>query len=324
MTREILQPKNEAHWLAMRLGDVTSTESSALFGQSPYETHFELWHRKRDKADKAFEETERTAWGKRLQDSIALGVAHDYGIVVARQDAYVRIPEVRMGSSFDFEITGIDDKVMDDRRQILRAMFTQHGPGLMEIKNVDRLVFKDQWATEEDGYIEAPPHIEVQLQHQLHVRGVAWGAICVLVGGNTGYVIVRERMRDVGARLEAKIAAFWESIANNDAPPPIYPDDAEFVASLYGYAEPGKVFDGRGDATLALLAGEYCEAADREKLAKEDKSVAKAKILEVIGDAERALLDGYTVTAGMVGPTRVEYDREGYRNWRVTPKKVKP
>lgn len=321
MNREILTPKNEAHWLSMRLQDVTSTESAALFGQSPYETAFELWHRKRSQQDKAFTETERTAWGKRLQDSIALGVAHDHGVRVKSQDAYVRIPELRMGSSFDFEIThAIADM---GNQNILKSMFAQHGIGLMEIKNVDRMVFNDQWTKGEDGYIEAPPHIEVQLQHQLHVRDVAWGAIVALVGGNTVSVIVRERMRDVGAGLEAKIAAFWKSIDANDPPPPFYPDDAEFVSRLYGYAEPGKVFDGRDRLDLAELAAAYCEATAREKLAKEDKEIARAKILEQIGDAERALLDGYTISAAMVAPTRVEYDRAEYRGWRVTAKKGK-
>lgn len=324
MTREHLKPKNEAHWLSMRLGDVTSTESAALFGQSPYETAFELWHRKRARQEKAFEETERTAWGKRLQDSIALGVAADFGVSVVRQDDYIRIPGARMGSSFDFEVTGLSGALVTGERGILSHMFTQHGRGLMEIKNVDRLVFRDQWAAGEDGYIEAPAHIEVQLQHQLHVRDVAWGAICALVGGNTVRVIVRERMADVGRSLEAKIQKFWESVELDQPPPPVYPEDAGFVASLYGYAEPGKVFDGRGNADLAELAGHYCAAAEREKLAKEDKEVARAKLLEQIGDAERALLDGYTISAAMVAPTRVEYDRAGYRGWRVTPKKPKP
>ena len=52
---ETIPYTTEAAWLAARTHDLTSTEIAALFGCSPYLTKFELWHRKHDGADVAFE-----------------------------------------------------------------------------------------------------------------------------------------------------------------------------------------------------------------------------------------------------------------------------
>ena len=321
MPRITINPENQSAWLALRPFDVTSTESAALFGLSPYATAFELWHRKHDKTVVEFDATERMEWGTDLQDAIALSLARRYGVLVRKATEYGRITESRMGASFDFEITGVADKLPDD--MLLASMFAEHGPGLLEIKNVDRMIFKDQWQANDANEMEAPGHIEIQVQHQLHVKDRAWAAIGVLVGGNTGRILVRRRDLEVGASLEARIAAFWQSVDDGIEPSPMFPGDAAFVTKLYGYAEPNKVFDGRGNPELVELAQAYRAAADTEKLAKEDKDVAKAKLLQAIGDAERAYLDGYTISAAMVGPAHVEYDRAGYRGWRLTKGKAK-
>lgn len=320
-TRETITPNNEAHWLALRTKDVTSTEAAALFGLSPYATAFELWHRKHDNVAVDFQSSERMEWGTDLQDAIALSLARRYGVLVRKTTEYCRIVEARMGASFDFEIIGVSDKLPDD--MLLASMFAEHGPGLLEIKNVDRMIFKDQWQANEAGEMEAPGHIEIQVQEQLHVKDRAWAAIGVLVGGNTGRILVRKRDLEVGAALESRIAAFWQSVDDGIEPAPQFPGDAAFVTKLYGYAEPNKVFDGRGNPELVELAQAYRAAADAEKLAKEDKDVAKAKLLQAIGDAERAYLDGYTISAAMVGPAHVEYERAGYRGWRLTKGKAK-
>lgn len=325
--RKSILPGNEAAWLALRVQDVTSTESAALFGLSPYATEFELWHRKHDAVEVEFEENERMRWGTRLQDAIAVGIAHDYGVMAVRINEYMRIEDARMGASFDYEIVGgvpmVPSHIITATEIRIREMFTHHGPGLFEIKNVDRSIFREQWKVNEDKSLEAPGHIEIQLQHQLHVRDREWGAIGVLVGGNTPRVILRMRDREVGFSLETRIRKFWESIAANEQPTPQFPGDSEFVSKLYQYAEPGKVFDGRGNAELAALALNYRDAAEREKQAKAEKESGNAEMLTIIGDAERAILDNFTISAGVVGPAEIAYHRDAYRSWRLVPKKGK-
>jgi len=306
MTREIIVPESDLHWKQLRTKDITSTEASALFDMSPYATAFELWHRKKEGSVVEIADNTRMMWGRRLQDAIAYGIAEDMGWVCEPMKEYIRYTDARMGSSFDFKMIDADNRI-----------------GILEIKNVDYMVFRDKWTVEDDGNITAPEHIEIQLQHQLHVADLEWGCIGVLVAGNSPKVLIRERDRDVGNAIEKRVRAFWQSIADGKEPEPSFPDDAEFVSKLYGFAEPGKVMDARGDAEIASLCEKYAEASLREKLAYEDKRTAKGMLLTRIGDHEKCLLDGYSISAGMVGPAEVAYTREGYRNFRITTKKEK-
>lgn len=317
--RTTIVPTNDTHWHAMRANDVTSTESAALFGLSPYLTAFELYHRKKSGSDTQIDSTGRMAWGQRLQDAIARGLAEDYGVKIRRVNAYMSLDDVRMGSSFDYEVVGNDGADTP-----LSARYVDCGTGNLEIKNVDYIVFRDQWVINDDKSIEAPAHIELQVQHQLHVSNRPWAAIGVLVAGNSPQVIIRERDVEVGQAIEARVREFWSWIAADTPPAPSYPADAAFVCKLYSYADPGKVYDGAEDQELQALCKIYAAASQAAKTADEDKETAKAKILARIGDAERALLPGFSVSAGIVGPAHVEYDRKAYRNFRCTPKKEKP
>lgn len=322
MKRWAYTPPSDAIWKGLRKHDITSTESAALFGMSSRLTRLELYHRKREKQIVEIDDNDRMLWGRRLQDIIAIGIAEDNGVKVRRFNKYIRLVESRMGSSFDFEIIGLAEP-WDGPDTVLRQMYREHGTGNFEVKCVDYLIFRDQWLTKDDGSIEAPPHIEIQVQHQLHVSGRLWSAIGVLVSGHTPKILARLRYVDVGQALENRVVELFEMVNAGTPPEPTFPQDAKVICRLYGYADPGKVYDGRTDVDLTALCESYTEAQKRYKHAEEDKDVAKAKILMKIGDAERAILDGYSVSAGLVGPTSYTVNKDGYRNCRIYSKKQK-
>lgn len=288
-------------WLEKRLNDVTSTEVSALFGLSPYATEFELWHRKKARTIVEIDENERMRWGSRLESAIASGIAADNGWNVEPFKEYLRIESLRMGSSFDFKILP---------------------SGILEIKNVDSLAFAQSWTSDGDS-LEAPPHIELQVQHQLAVAGLEYAYIGALVGGNTVHLIKRTPNEKVIGRIKSRVAQFWESIEANNPPSPDFKRDAAFVSSLYKHAEPGSIYDASSDAEIIALVDDYQRASEEEKLAKEKKETAKAQILMRVQDAEKVTGDTFTISLGVVGPARIEYDREAYRNFRVFNKKGK-
>src|SRR5258708_9662793 len=235
----LLQPNTREEWLNIRKGYVSSTESAALFGMSPYATAFEIGVSKRKAAEATDEDligTERTKWGLRLQDAIAQGVADDYGIQIQPMGlTYAVCDDVRMGSSFDYQIIGSGDIHPSLAGTQLVDMFQRLGPGILEVKNVDSLEFKRKWIDN-----EAPEHIEIQLQHQLDVLGLPWGAIAFLIGGNKAGIILRERDRKVGNIIRKKVGGFWDDFDRGKLPDPLMPDDAEVVIALYQYAEPNK------------------------------------------------------------------------------------
>lgn len=311
-----ITPSNEADWLAMRKQDVTSTESAALFGMSPYMTHFDLWHRKHSGATPEFRSNDRMKWGNRLEEAIAHGIADEQGWEIKPLKDYMRLPEQRIGSSFDFVITNLGEPVH------------------LEIKNVDYLAFRDGWIEHEDGSIEAPEHIEMQVQHQMMVSGYSKSYIGAFIGGNRGVVIERERDEAVIAAMRQRIADFWHSVDANQEPAPVMPGDAEVVIRLNQYAQPGKILDASSDANIAALVAKYKQASAAEKAAAEDKEVAKAELFEAIGDAEKVLVDGWTISASLQAetpPTLITADmvgqtyggRKGFRNLRINARKPK-
>lgn len=312
--RIILQPADEAEWLAMRRQDVTSTEAAALFGLSPYTTEFEVWHQKKSGEAVAFNDNERMAWGRRLEPTIAQGVAEDLGWTVEPFKTYIRDDEIRMGSSFDYRI--IDPK---------------QGDGILEIKNVDRSVFAKKWIENADGDIEAPEHIELQVQHQMEVADLNWCVIAALVGGNELKLAHRKRDRAVGKAIRNKVTEFWKSIDENRPPAPDYERDYQMILS----ANLGEVGDDviEADETLDELFGEYMEASAARKEAESAERIAKAKIMERVGTASKVrsvygtlscgasgATQGKLITADMVGTYTGA--RKAFRNFRFTPAKL--
>jgi putative phage-type endonuclease len=328
MNRQIITPDDEAHWHALRASDLTSTDIAALFHLSPYKTYYELWWEKKAGERVEIDEGDRIKWGRRLEPTVAAGIAEDRGWAIRPMKEYMRLPGLRLGSSFDFRViakisnspgygTNLDPDGVGWTRD------DSPDDALLEIKCVDWLIFRDGWTIDE-GFIEAPPHIEIQVQHQMLVSGLRRAYIGVMVGGNRIEVIERTADEAVQRGILAKAAEFWQSIDANTPPDPVMPDDADAVIRMNQYAQPGKLFDARGDAEIATLLREYHrikrEARDLEEIAK----VHKADILTKIGDAEKVIADGFTVSAGIVGPAHIEYEREGYRNFRVFQKKAAP
>jgi putative phage-type endonuclease len=303
MDRVRITPDSREHWLSLRVEDITSTDVSALFGLSPYKTKFELWHEKKSQQAPEIEVSERMHMGNVLEAAIAKAAAEREGWDIRAKNHYIRLDGLRVGSSFDYERIG------DETANI-------------EVKNVDGLVFYQQWEKDDSGHIEAPAHIELQIQHQMLVSGREKSYLVALIGGNE--LIVRERLFDahVGMAILKRCAEFWESVDAGNAPEPDYEKDAEFLTMLYNYAAPGKVV--AADAAISALAHEYIDARDTKSGAEKRMKAIKAQVLEMIGDAEKVKGEGFSISAGLVAPTIVEaYERKGFRNFRLTVRKGK-
>lgn len=299
---EVILPQSEAQWLSLRSENVNSTESAAFFGVCPYLTTFELYHRRHDKFEVPFESNDRVKWGKRLQDAIARGVAEDQGWGDAEpMPEYVHLPEKRMGASFDWKLGK---------------------EGLLEIKCVDGLQFRDGWIVD-GNEVEAPPHIEIQVQHQLAVSGRSFAHIAALVGGNQIVLIRRERNESVIRNLFSKAEWFWSLVDAHTPPAPDFAIDADFISKLYGYSEEGKVLDASQDSDISILAGEHRAWGIEKKKAEVQQDALKAQLLMKIGSAEKVLGSGFSISAGTVAGGSVAYERKPYRGFRVNWKKEK-
>jgi putative phage-type endonuclease len=313
MIREHFDITDEQAWLDARARDLTSTEVAALYDLSPYTSRFELWHRKRLTMAEAKPDTERMKWGRRLEAAIAAGVAEDNGWTAQPRKIYQRVPELRLGASFDWE-------AMHDGKL-----------GLMEIKNVDRRIFDDQW-NEIGDQIEAPPHIELQLQVQLLVSGLSWGAIIPLIGGNTSKVLLRTPDPQVAASIKGVVSAFWASIDAGVEPEADYAKDGEFIRSHLRNGSSGEIIKASDEmeADMEMLR----DAQLRLSAAEEAVDALKAKLLYAAQSAGKVVGRCGTISCGYqeaVPPKFITPDmvgqpiggRKGFRSFRFTPKKEK-
>lgn len=315
MTRETISHATEADWLEARKQDITSTEAAALFGVGAYiKTPFELYHLKTGTYEPdAFEGNERTRWGNRLESAIAHGVAEDLGLIVEPFKTYMRISDLRLGSSFDFKIVGLVDGADENPA---RAMFREHGAGIMECKNIDGLQFKRGWI--DDGEtIEAPVHIEFQVQHQMEVADLGWAIIAPLVGGNAPKPILRVRDRAVGNAIRTKAAEFWQRVNARAEPEPDFTKDGASIAKVYRDND-GTSADLSDNARLAELCRTYKKAGAEQKAAGEIKDAAKAEIMTIIQHAKSITYAGGKISAGTNKASFRSYWRDEYQKISIT------
>lgn len=316
MNRQSISIESEQQWLQLRHADITSTEVAALFNLSPYITPYELFVRKCSNEVIKIQPNERMRWGNRLEAAIANGVAEDMKWAIRKSSDYIRLPDQRIGSSFDYWI----DKSNHD------------GPGILEVKNVDSSAYSNHWI-ESGDHVEAPEHIELQVQHQLLVSGLEWAAIVALVGGNTTKIIVRPRDPRISQAILDKVGNFWDMVKKGQAPDIDYHRDSEFIIKeLRNRANAGEVVN--ADQDLEQLILKYRGASAACAAAEQSRDALKAEILMRIGTASKVISTYGTLSCGVTDPSpgkMVTADmvglhigaRAGFRQFRFNTKKVK-
>lgn len=303
--------RDDDHWRRLRARHVGGSEVSALFGEHPQLTRYELWHQKAGLLPTPdLGGNDRVFWGTILEPAVAQGVASKTGWRLRKARRYFsREPDLALGGSLDYEIVANDK-----------------GPGVLEIKTADWFVARG-W---EDG--EPPLSYELQLQSYLACTGRGWGCMAVLVGGNDLKLFEYQRRPKTIAAIEAEIRAFWRSVEAKEPPAPDFEKDGAAIGRLYGIATGGKTLDFTGDKRMAELIVEHCEAGSEEGANRRRRERARAEILTLAGDAETVLCGSYRVSLSTVAgsPDRiisaemvgtVLKGRSGYRALRISQRK---
>lgn len=309
MVREIIPFTTREAWLAARRQDVTSSEVSALFGCNPYLSAYELWHKKAGNIPDDYEENELMRWGLRLEPAIARGVCEDYGYVGKPFTDYIRLPEIRAGSSFDW--------IIDDGGETRP----------LEIKNVDEQAMRTGWIAvypDEDspGLLEAPLRIEFQLQQEMLCSGYNRITLAALVGGNSIRLIHRDADPGIQTEIIKAIRDFWRSIADNKPPLPDYYRDASVIKRLHPKIQGELAQLTEGDHITRLMR-QHAEFAAAEKLAKEDKQAIAAEIAQHLGNLPGAKGPAGSITRFPVAGGPVSYERKPRIDMRITHAKPK-
>jgi putative phage-type endonuclease len=274
MTEEnVIEPAGEVTTLtdeqfAQRRNVIGGSEVASLFGLG-YKTKLELWLEKAGEIEPEGPNNEVIERGTFMEEGIARWTAHRTGYRLAKMSNHIVHPENSgWGANLDY-------KVLDDPR----------GPAPCEIKSVNYFAGKRSWVLAK-GEEEAPPHIELQLHHQMGAMQAPWGVIAADVGGSL-VIVEREWDDHFQERIGEEIDEFWESIRKGTPPDPSLENDLRTLKRLYPSHTPDKVYtlddlgaDFRQHMHDLELGRQYASAG--EKL----KEAAQTAIWWIIGDAE--------------------------------------
>jgi predicted phage-related endonuclease len=281
---------------------VGASECAALFDCSPYVTRFELWHRRKGNvASPDLSDNERAEWGLRLEPAIIAAAADRYGY---------SLEETPRRLSNGRGLGGHPDQLASDER----------GPGIIEIKTADWLVFK-HWGD------EPPEHYLLQAMAYAGLAGRKWCDIIVLVGGNRLERFCYDFRPKIYGEIERRVANFWQSVEANDPPPADYTRDLETITDLYREGTE-EVVDLTADNLAHEAAAAFLFAKEARLEAEKREDAAKAELLDKLGAASAAKLNGFSVRATTVAaipervaePGEIIKGRKSYR--RITVKEL--
>lgn len=308
--RGLANEKNRAKWLAFREKNINSSEVAALFGLSPYMTALELYALKKGMISDNFVDNDRAAAGRHLEAGIAAWASEKFGFKAKPFKDYLEDPKLKTGASFDWELIEWADAPCDFSGVRVPV----------EIKMVDFLAFNGsfkngyqdrKWSADNADDIVAPPHIELQVQHQMMNTGAPFALIVPVVGGNAIHKITRFRNEQIIEKIRAKIAVFWADIEAGNEPDADYQRDAETLKRLYARPDPRAAIDPENFSRLMDAIERATDAAAEKKAAEDIEKVAKTEVMDILKDVELAILpDGSKASW--------KADKNGRRTLRLT------
>lgn len=281
---------SRAGWLLARKQGIGSSDAPAICGFDRFRSPYVVWLDKTG-AIGSDEGNAATEWGNRLEAVVAEKFAEDHpGLIVDTPRWMVQ------HDAHDWMLAS-PDRWCDD------AEFGEP-IGLLEIKTTGQYR-ADDWR---DGAI--PQRVQIQVQHQLAVTGLAKAWVAVLIGGRDYRAVEVERD---DAAIEAIIAiesAFWHDHVLPMIPPAIdgAQSTSDAIRDLYALVKP--------DAEIVLpdAAREVIHEwrAAKKLLSEAQDDVAKwdNELRVMMAENEVGYLDGdVAVTLREVATTRVDMKR---------------
>jgi putative phage-type endonuclease len=287
--------KTRKEWEAEIQKTIGSSAVATIMGANPWDTPLQLYGRMRGELP-AKERTVAMRAGHAAESLIAQLYSEETGRVVHDPGDYT----IQTNPDYPWLHCTVD-----------RFSQRRDGEGVVEGKNVG-------WRLRNDWLDGTPVYVQMQIQEQLAVTGLAWGSAAALLGGQEFVYEDHERNGAFIGVMLKKTKEFWERVQNGD-PPEAQAEDVKTMRLLYADYQKGKVIELEDDAsehdrmrTLAIKDIKQAETV---------RDWHTVKLQELIGDAESGRLPGgggyvwQTVNRKgySVGPT-------SYRDFRRTNK----
>lgn len=279
-------------WYAMRLKYVGGSEISGLwgvqpeFGQSQFTLH--MVKSGRIPAPDVDDSPGSRIWfGIQLEPVIARMAAGLYQWDIEKAGYYTDDTTPGMGASLDFVIKqpGPAEKELG---------FT--GPGALQIKNTAWLNWAREWV---NG--EPPQWILLQLQHEIACAGFTWGAIVVMVDGNTLPVYRYAARPRIIEGIREKVTDFWTAVREGNPPQTdASSSTADALRALYPSVPTPEPLDMRGHNRFPDLAAQFIVARENKRESERRYDDAKNEMEALLEGATWAESDEFKVHVAVV------------------------
>ena len=255
---------------------VSASQLAALYGRSPYETEFTLYHQFVNPDLLDDKDNLRMEAGRRFEPVILQWAAEEMGLDVEPHDqTYTRHPVHPIGTTHDANVRE-----------------PNRGDGVVEAKNVDRLIYAQQWTD-----TLAPEWIEIQVQGELLALERLWGVIAACVGGNELKLLEREPIPEMQAQMIDLSNAFLARVNALDEPSVVGTEkEIAVLSALYDeerMRNEGAVIDLREEEQGEVIAGiveEFESAKKRARDATKIQLEMRTHILQAAESAQQLLL----------------------------------
>ena len=268
-------PEDRAEWLALRQKHIGGSEVSALFGEEAgyAASAFTLYQVKSGRIPDQFSENDRTDWGLRLEPAVAKWAAETHGWTVLRGGYAIDDTTPGLGATLDYQIVHHNEE-----------QFT--GPGALQIKCVDYLVWKRVWGG------SPPLYVELQHHHEMAAAGFSWGAVACLVGGNDPHLWKRKARPRLTAEIRSRVRQFWQDVLDGVNVPTVDGSDSTAAALRAMFPKPQDSNPVEIPEDLQPHVHEFATILINERAASiasnNRQQAAKNFILAVMGDADSA------------------------------------
>ena len=268
-------------WMRYRKCGNGGSDVAAILGISKWNSVVSLWMDKTNQTNEPVEENEAMQWGTIMEPIIRKHFAEVTGKTVVEVKAMLQHPE------HPFMLADVDGLTTDD----------EGNPAILEIKTASEYK-RAEWEN------DIPSYYQTQVQHYLCVTGVQKAFVAVLIGGNSFKVYEVDADTEIQAMLVAVEKDFWNKVQNMIRPEMDGSDAAKnLMDSLYHGGISEEIV--MPDEAIEYVDA-YIEACAEEDNAKAKKQEASNHIKEIMGDYDKAICLGHSISWKPVSSERLD------------------
>lgn len=286
---------SEEEWLQAREGGIGGSDAGTVCGVNKYKSAYALWAEKSGIVERDFVGNEATKWGHRLERIVAEAYAEDYNKAVVEWPVILWSKEEGhdfMFANLDFLIVEPSDEFPAGKVQTWRFVETPPNPiGILEVKTAGIASPGNPAAWAGD---KIPESYMLQGYHYGVVTGLTNITFSALVGGSGLQVREMQWDDEIAENMVIAEQQFWDCIQFGIAPETDGSDATESAQQKrYPRHEEGKGIEGGSE--LNQLWEEFTQAKKEADEADTKRKALRAQILEIVGNAEFATVNGKAI-----------------------------